>query len=365
MEVADQIIEEERDEPIEETIRNAIRGTEAVETAPVVSPVIEDKPADTAVRDAEGKFAAAPKVKRETLTVPKPAENAPIDNVVQLQPATPAIKAPDGWKAELKAKFPELPPEVQAEIARRETDMHKALTRQDEERTFAKRVNEIVSPYLPTIRAEGGTPEKAIESLLQTAHTLRNGNDYQKAQNVAAVIQQFKVDPQVLFSILQGGNVNTGVPLQQAPYTQAAIQPHQVTELVQAELAKQHQIQEQHTLQSQIEAFASDPAHPHFERVKVLMGSLLETGEAADLEDAYNQACYAKPDIRSSLTALQQQAANDQRTTEARAKAEAAKRAGGSVTGGPGSAKALKGPGTDVPLEETIRAAIRESSGRV
>lgn len=358
----DQIIEEP-EESLEDTIRAAIHSSEPV--TPEALPVLEANPVDNVARDESGKFASAPKVKRETLTLPKADASTVADNVVQLPQPTTVIKAPDGWKAELKAVFPSLPPEVQAEIARRETDTHKALTRQDEERTFAKRVNEIVSPYLPTIRAEGGTPEKAIESLLQTAHTLRNGNDFQKAQNVAAVIQQFNVKPEVLFSILQGGNVNTGNPLQQVPHTQAAIQPHQVAEIVQAELAKQHQIQEQHSLQGKIEAFAADPTHPHFERVKVLMGSLLETGEAEDLEDAYSQAVYAKPDIRSSLVAQQTQAANDQRVTAVRATAEAAKRAGGSVSGGPGSARALNGSGADIPLEETIRAAIRESSGRM
>jgi len=369
MALEDQVIEttEEKEIPLEDTIREAIRGGSS-ETPEPVTPAEEPALVNVQPRAEDGTF--APKTDapvRKTLTLPE--KTAPVADLAATETApsviAASVKAPDGWKAEMKAVFHTLPPEVQAEINRRETEAHKAITRQDEERAFARKINEIAMPYIPTIKAEGGTVEKAVSELLQTAHVLRSGNDFQKAQNVAAVMQQFKVDPNVLFSILQGGNVQTGNPLQPLPRPQASIQPTQVAEIVQAELAKQHQIQEQRSLQSQIEAFASAPGHEHFERVKVLMGSLLDSGEATDLEDAYQQAIYAKPDIRSSLIASQTQAETDKRNAEAKAKADAARRAGGSVSGGPGSAKALNGSAAHIPIEETIRAAIRESQGRV
>ena len=124
---------------------------------------------------------------------------------------------------------------------------------------------------------------------------------------------------------------------------------------------QQHQVQEQQSLQSQIDDFSAKPGHEHFERVKVHMGALLENGLATDLEDAYQQAIYAVPDIRSSLIASTAQVESEKRLTEAKAKAEAARRAGGSVSGSPGATSPLNGSGHNVPIEETIRAAIRES----
>lgn len=364
MEVNDQVIDQTEEEiPLEETIRAAMRGDDAPIVKETVPPV-ESKPAVS--RDEAGKFAQPAKDKpRETLTLPAKVEPiAPIDGAV----TTPAFKAPDGWKGDLKALFPTLPPEIQAEIARRETDTHKALTKQDEERTLGKRVNEMAMPYLPTIKAEGATVEKAFQDYLQTAHVLRSGNSVQKAQSILAVMNQFKVNPQDLFSILQGGNVNTGGAVQPAqfnPVIETLTQRLGHLEQERQQEIQQRQLQEEHSLQGQIDDFSSKKGHEHFEKVRTHMGVLLENGIASDLEDAYQRAVYAEPDIRSSLIASNTQAEQDKRNSEARAKAEAARRAGGSVYGGPGSAKPLNGSGVDIPIEETIRSAIREASGRI
>lgn len=364
MEVNDQVIDQTEEEvPLEETIRAAIRGDE--------TPVVNDTPAPveskpSVARDETGKFAQVQKDKpRETLTLPAKVEAAVpvVDNAVQ-----PTFKAPDGWKGELKALFPTLPPEIQAEISRREADTHKALTKQDEERTLGKRVNEMATPYLPTIKAEGATVEKAFQDYLQTAHVLRSGNPVQKAQSILAVMNQFKVNPQDLFSILQSGNVNLGGAVQPAQYNpviETLTQRLGRLEQERQQEIQQRQLQEEHSLQGQIDDFSSKPGHEHFEKVRTHMGVLLENGLANDLEDAYQKAVYAEPDIRSSLIASQSQAEQDKRLTEAKAKAEAARRAGGSVIGGPGSARPLNGSGADIPIEETIRSAIREASGRI
>ena len=344
-----------------------------IETPPEAKVTI-DKP-DTRPRDEEGKFAPKPteeKPKRETLTVVKPAAqdgvqvdaSQQISNPVQVAP----IKAPEGWKTELKVKFGELPPDVQAEVARREADFHKALTKQDEERLLGRKVNEMATPYLPTIRAEGATVEKAFQDYLQTAHVLRSGNDMQKAQSVAAVIRQFNVNPNALLSILQGGNVQTGQPVQQAQFNPAIESLQQRIDRMeqerQAEI-QQRQLQEEHSLNSQIEEFSSKPGHEHFDHVKVRMGVLLENGLANDLEDAYQQAVYADPEIRSGLLAAQTAAASGQRLTELNAKTERARSAAVSVVGGPGSSRPLNGTGSVGSIEDDLRAAMREHSGRV
>lgn len=326
-------------------------------------------------RAEDGKFVEAPKEakqapKRETLTVPKPAEGVQVDPTQQIpNPAqTQAVKAPEGWKAELKAKFGELPPEVQAEVARREADFHKALTKQDEERLLGRKVNEMANPYLPTIRAEGATVEKAFQDYLQTAHVLRSGSDIQKAQSIAAVMSQFKVNPNTLLSILQGGNVNTGQPFQQAQFNPAIESLQQRIDRMEQERqmeVQQRQLQEEHSLNSQIDEFSSKPGHEHFDHVRARMGVLLENGLANDLEDAYQQAVYADPEIRSGLLAAQTSAASGQRLTELNAKTERAKSAAVSITGGPGSSRPLNGAGSVGSIEDDLRAAMREHSGRV
>lgn len=354
----------------EDDVRSAIEELK-LQTPPEARVVI-DKSSAERTRDEQGKFAETPKG-RKVLTLPEKSAGINVSAQPQIGSPAPdaqpsvAIKPPHGWKAELKAKFNELPPEVQAEIARRDSETLNAISKQDDDRLFGRRVTEIVSPYLPTIRAEGGTPEKAIETLLQTAHVLRQGTDQQKALSVAQVIQQFRVSPQALFSILQGGNAQGGQPPQQGQFDPRFETLQQRVDRMEQERqaeVQQRQIQEQATLHSQIEDFATKPGHEHFEKVKLMMGHLLSSGQATDLDEAYNKAIWTDPEIRSSLIAAQVDP--NKRLTEQTAKTERARNAAVSVTGSPRGARALNGAANPhSSIEDDLRAAIRERDGRV
>lgn len=328
-----------------------------------------DKP-DSRARDEQGKFVEAPKeAKKPKADVAAPVQGTPAQIApAQSQPVTPAPAAtiPKGLKPEFKAKFGELTPDWQAEINRREADAAKVLASQDDERLLGKKINEMANPYLPTIRAEGATVEKAFGDYLQTAHVLRAGTDLQKAQSVASIMQMFKVNPQDLFSILQGGNVNPGgqpVPGQFDPRYESLTQRLNRIEQERQTEVQQRQLQEQHSLQSQIDEFSTKSGHEHFDQVRTHMGVLLENGIASDLEDAYQRAVYADPEIRSTLIASQ--ASSGQRLTEQQAKTDRARSAAISVTGSPGSSRPLNGSGSVGSIEDDLRAAMREVSGRV
>lgn len=341
---------------------NEIRGGDAPAETQITLDKSEQRP-----RDEAGKFAKALKddaaaAERKTFTLPeklKPAEGVQVDPAAQLGitapiPAAPAIKPPDGLKGELKAKFGELPQEWQQEISRRESESHKALTSQDEERQFGRRINQLVSPYLPTIRAEGATPEKAFENYLQTAHVLRQGTSFQKAQALHAIAQQF--------------NVDLNLPLQGAGSDPRYAQlEHQLSELQTRLQAQDQQRQQQENLglHSQIDTFASEPGHEHFETVRAHMGTLIEGGIAKDLPEAYQMAIWAHPDLRSTLVAAEQKAAEDKRRAEQAALTGRAKNAAVSVTGAPGSSRPLNGAQSHGSIEDDVRAAMSEVQGRV
>ncbi len=316
---------------------------------------IEDKRA----RDEAGRFVAkpverpeAPKPERKTLTLPEAKPQA--DPAASA--STPVVKAPEGWKAELKEQFATLPPQIQAEISRREADMHKAFTRQDEERQFGKRVLEMTAPYLGTIRQEGGDPLAAYNLYLQTAQTLRTGTPQQKVEALLSVARQF--------------NVPLGQPVQQGqqgydPRVDQAMQEVNTLKQYLQQEAHQRQLAEQATLQSEIDGFAQEAGHEHFETVKTRMGVLLENGYAKDLQDAYDQAIWSEPAIRSTLSATLM-APETKRLTEQIAKADAARKASGSVTGGPGGARPT-GNGSDpsASLRDELRANLRAAQGRI
>ena len=295
-------------------------------------------------RDDDGKFASA-----------KPEETQVVEEGKETP--EPDIEAPNSWKAEAKQHWNTLPKEVKQYIVDRETEVHKGFTRQDEERTFGKQLKDVLTPYMAMIQAEGATPSQAVQSLLNTAYTLRTANPAQKAELFRSLAQQYQVPLEEL--------------TQQQQYVDPALEQLQ-SRLAQIErenqmLQQQRVMQNQYEMESTIAAFGSKPGHEHLGDVSAHMSALIQSGVVQGatpdelLENAYQQAIWAKPELRSTLLA-QQQAEEAKRAAEAKQqKADAARRAAGSVSGSPvTSSAATKAP--ERSLREELLAQMRAAT---
>jgi hypothetical protein len=125
----------------------------------------------------------------------------------------------------------------------------------------------------------------------------------------------------------------------------------------------QQQSYEQASTQSFIDQFAAEtdasgnPAHPHFETVRSVMGSLISSGNATDLKSAYEAAVYANPELRQEE--LKRVAA---RQSQAKVKTEAvqkAKKAQRSKVRGSATPAAQALP-ANASIRDTINASIRQ-----
>jgi len=308
----------------------------------------EAKPSRT--RDETGKFAKlekqleiAPEAIKEPTATQEPA-------VTQKE-----LNAPNSWRENAKAKWATLDPDVKAEILRREDDQLKAVTRNDEERQFGKSLKEVITPYLPIIQAEGGTPVVAVQSLLNTAYQLRTGTPQQKADLIKRLAHEYGAD-------LTQITAETDEYI--APEVKALQQ--QVNQLQAIINNSQQNIEQQQkaTLQSEISAFAADPKNVHYETVKADMAALLSGGRANSLQDAYDKAVWASPEIRSTLIEQQNKQSEAQRIAEQKAKAEAARKVGVSVKGAPGVAVPNTGS-PDRTLREELQASLRAVTGQI
>lgn len=317
---------------------------EAIE--PETPEVIEP---ETRARDEKGRFA-------KTEAEPVAVELEPTPEA-EPQPEV-ALAPPNGWTAEAKAKWHELPAEVQQAALKREEDIAKFTSKTDEERSFGREMYRAVQPYMAQIQAEGGTPVAAVQSLLNTAYVLRTGSPEQKRQMLLQTAQQFGVDL---------GIPQPEVPAEAAPILQYLNPVVERLGRLESTLTQRDQV-EQHQLQSEInteiETFAADPKHAHFQEVKAHMAALLKEGAAKDLQDAYEQACWARADIRATLLAQQRVEEEQKRKAEARRKAEEAKRRSVSLTGGPGNTSAQSAP-EGRGLREELEAQFAAFSGAV
>ncbi len=76
--------------------------------------------------------------------------------------------------------------------------------------------------------------------------------------------------------------------------------------------------------------------HPHFDKVRVAMGALMSSGQAKDLQDAYDRAVMVDPEIRESIFAERVKAELAKKDAENAEKAKAAKAAGLNIKGSGG-----------------------------
>jgi hypothetical protein len=333
--------------------------TQEAAEGPVENPA-EQKPAYSAqnhaesgqLRDEKGKFAGKSKAE-SVATVATAAGDAASTNA-----APPADEAPQSWSADAKALFATLPEGVRREIAKREADVTKGFTKLDEERAFGRQLRDVINPYLPQIQAEGGDPIRAVKDLLNTAYILRTATPEVKGRLLLQVAQQYGAQ----FPQFQQAGTN---PQQQMHPAFESIQQR----LDRLEMERQQEVlsrqqQEREQISGQIEAFASDPVNVHFPKVRALMGQLIGSGAAKDLKDAYEQAIWASPQVRPLLVAQQDKDREAKRVADLSAKAEAARRAGSSVAGGP-KGGIPSGAVSERSLTEELTANVRAAFGRI
>lgn len=342
-----EVVTDDEEESLRDTIESAFREAEESQ---------DDEPAQK-TRDDRGRFAASeaqdgkagsPGDASASIS-PAPASAQAVSEPVALEPV---VRAPEGWTAEAKAEFGNLPKVIQNEVLRREADIHKGLTRDSEERAFAKQMREVVTPYMPIITAEGGNPVAAVQNLLNTAYLLRTASPSEKGRMIQQLAQQYGAE------MPAPGEQPYIDPQVQALQSDVA----QMRNYIQQSQVSQQQQQEM-ALQSQIQAFASDPANQHYEQVKAYMASLLSNNLVTDLKDAYQQAIWANPDVRSSLLVEQTRLAEEKRMADIRARTDKARSAAVSVRGSPGTA--VPTAAVERSLREELAAQFAAVSGRV
>ena len=293
-----------------------------------------EKASDGRERGPDGKFVAkAPETVQDT---PDQPSEAVADPAVKL-----AIRAPASWSPAAKATFDKLPPEVQQAVAKREQEIDHGLRRKSEEVKRYEPLEQLIAPRRALWAAQGMDEASAIKTLLAAQDLLERD----PKQGLEFLARSY------------GVNLNTAQPQGQPYQAQPARDSHpEIAALKQQLQVLQSQVQTAQTapIVSQIDAFQNDPANLYFENVRDDMAVLLHNGKASDLKEAYEMACWMRPDIRPFLQTTQAPAAPVQD------KAAQARRAAVSVTGSPGQTRVPKSNGS---IEDDIRAAFEEVAG--
>lgn len=323
---------EESDKP-EEVVEPVV---EAPEPAPVeAEPVAESEPAEGRQRDDKGRFAPKADAQPEPVAqVAQPAEMTPA-------PSPNDKRVPNTWRKDAAAHWATLPDQIKDEILKRENDARTGIQQYRQQAETAREFEEAARPFEQTLRNMGVRPVQAFQALLAADHKLRYSQGQEKARYFAELAREYGVDLQQV----------TPLPALPPEYQQMQQELRQLRQ-------QQEQFNRQQTqhLGTEIEEFAA--AHEHFDKLKGQMAVLLENGHAKTLQDAYEQAQWANPEIRQQLISQQTEAAAKQAQEAALARRQQA--AAVSVKGSSPASGSSSGPKGS--LREELEAQFNSHS---
>ena len=313
-------------------------------------PVVEQQEPEAAVeetdearaaraRDEKGRF--APKAGEE----PEPAAAPVVEQPAAAAPASEAsaYRPPPGFSVASKTAWDQLPESVRADIAKREEEVDAGFKRYTGLGRFAEEAE------------RNGT---TLQAAVADYHQVETGLRQNFLAGVEGICQRFGVDPRALASAMQAryggqGEAQQGQPQErQPPQIDPRAIAQQAANEVRAELEAQR-------LKSEVEAFEANPKNKFYANVRGDMASLINTGKAKTLEQAYEAACWLNPEIRALLIKEQSsvQASKPNAAVQARA---AAKAVGGAPAPGINTGQAKP---KNLSIADSVDAAVNAQLG--
>ncbi|MGO4334960.1 hypothetical protein AB4037_08595 [Labrys sp. KB_33_2] len=364
------VIETPAGDDLRATITAAIEQQRAaVAETPAETPLAneQEEAKQARARDESGRFASQEKAlekPQEGKEQKAGAADAPKgDNAA---PETPqedqqAIRPPPGWSPKSKAAFDGLPPEVKADIVKREQEVNQGFAKLTEYKGL--------EPFAERARQARTTLEGALTNYTNWEDSFRRD----PFAAVAHLASNFGIHPQQfaqgLLQRLGGGQVSTQSgddtnPVQIHPaLLQELAQLKSIVTNQESERANQHR----QTVAQNVDTFFADPKNRYADNVSEIMVSLINqantSGQKIDLPAIYETACWMHPDVRQLL--INERATTPAASNAAKANAAAqARQASKAVTGAPARGETpTNAPPANESLRETIRRSIAEQRG--
>jgi hypothetical protein len=312
----------------------------------------------------------------EAAEAPEPQEAAPeAPEPVETATEGEALEPPTHWSLEEQEAFRAVPEEHQTALLGAVGRAEELAKQADQVVGEFERIGQVIAPRREAWARSGMTEEQALTQVLAlsdwaTTEPINFARYFIKQRGIPAS-ELFDlsgmaraepedpnayVDPDIkaLKDQLQGLQGTIAQQNQQLQrFTQNSAQ--------QEEQARQAELD---GVRRNIEAFASAAdesgalSHPYFSQVEGAMTALLQSGTAQGLDDAYDMACRAHPEVHAKIAAAANAKAKREQAAQARKKAEAAKKAGASISGSPGGGNAAAAPTDDV--REDMKAQFQE-----
>lgn len=278
--------------------------------------------------------------------------------------ATDADKAatkhapPASWAKEKHALWDTLPPEAQEQFTTRENQMLDGIEQYKEHAGFGKTMREVTAPYQAFITAQGVDAPKAVQYLLNAHYRLSTAQPADRATYFSKMAKSYGIDVATLKPDAGDGTTATTAAADPA----IAELRTTVQKMQDAQTAKEQTAltERKAKIASEVETFASDPAHKYFDECSDDIVALVNAGHT--LKEAYDKAVYANPVTRAKELARLQAESDKALRAKAEVEAKAARKATGHNVRSRDTRKAPTEPKGS--MDDTLRATLSEIKER-
>jgi hypothetical protein len=259
-------------------------------------------------------------------------------------------RPPSSWTPKAREDWDKIPEHLRIEITRREEAQAKGAAHLHQQYAPAKAFVERVKEPMMEAIGPNGDPVQHVLSMMQVEKTLRTAPLPQKFNQLMAMADQFGIPLREII------NASVGEEVLRRDNTQQAI-PDAVQRELQ-EIRSWREQSEQSLVNQEVSQYGA--SLEFFEDVRGNMADLIETGQATDLNDAYEKAIWLNPDVR--VVMLERHGKN---SASSQVTARQAKAVGATVKPSGGISVATDDYDDNDSIGDTLRKAMSASQGRL
>ena len=241
-------------------------------------------------------------------------------------PEQPSGKIPIGLSDEIKEKWDEIPDYIKTDLDKREKDFSKNIAKSAEFVKHSQAIRNIEAPYQAMMQSLGANSMMAYQDHLKHAYTLNHGSQEQKVQLVQNILRTFGIEIPSNQGFKEDWEDDFQNSSPDPKVEHLTNQVNVLTNVINGQEQKSRDSQ-QHKADMVIDSFRNDPKHKYFDEVNPLMQGILQSGQARNLDEAYEMATMAHPKVRTSVLANKNGKESKVRRQEAKAKTAKSKNA--------------------------------------
>lgn len=260
---------------------------------------------------------------------------------------------PQSWAKDKHEIWGRMAPDAQVQYLAREKQMHEGLEQYKTDAQYGKHLRDVFTPYKAVLVSQGIDESQAAQYLMNAHYRMTTGSPSERQALMVQLARSYGVDP---------ASMAADMPAQQQLDPAVRALQDQVASLRNG-LTAQEQAARARTIDQtrrQVEVFASDPKHAHFDEAADDIAGFIRAGMA--LDEAYEKAVWANPITRQKELARVQTERETSFKAKVKADADAARKASSANVRSQDTRRTPTEPkGT---MEDTMRATLRDINTR-